>query len=237
MMNQSIAAQPARAKYYGAICALIVAIVLIGFSPSYVGALIDGVATPLIIHFHAVVFIGWIALFTTQALLPSFGRLDLHRRLGRFGIGYAVFLILVGITTTFNRFLFHLTQDGAEAANAFLIHPLSDMIVFPAFFTAAILYRHKPEIHKRLMLVATVMLTVAAVGRMPIGNPPSDSAALLIWLSPIYLSMVYDFVSKRLIHPAYLIGLVTLGVVHFRGLIVDTSLWQSFANSVAAMLA
>jgi len=236
MTDQSIGVQSSRARFYGVLCILIIAIVLGGFSPSYVGALMDGAVTPLIIHFHATVFIGWLVLFTTQALLPSFGRIDLHRKLGRFGIGYAVFLVIVGLATTANRFAFHLDVEGSDAANAFLIHPLSDMIVFPAFFTAAILYRHKPEIHKRLMLVATVMLTIAAIGRLPIGDPPSDSIALLIWLSPIYIAMIYDYVTKRIIHPAYVIGLLTLGTVHFRYLVTDLNAWQSFANGVAALV-
>ena len=40
------------------------------------------------------------------------------------------------------------------------------MILFAGFFGAAVKYRNKPEIHKRLILAATVALAFAAVARM-----------------------------------------------------------------------
>lgn len=220
---------PKKAIYYAGLCALVFAIVVAGFGPGYVGALISGVGTPLILHFHAVVFGGWIALFSTQAILPSIGRTDLHKKLGKFGIGYAVFLVIVGLVTTVNRVAFYF-NDGQEArAKAFLIAPLSDMIVFPIFFAAAIAYRHKPEIHKRLMLVATVMLTIAAVGRMSF-LPSSYFATIAVWLSPLFIAMGYDFYKKRLIHPAYVIGVATLALVPLRRRLTQTDEWQSFAS-------
>ena len=218
-----------KATFYAATCALVVLIVSAGFGPAYIGAMIEGLVTPFILHFHATVFIGWLALFTVQALLPAFGRVDLHRKLGKFGIGYAIFLIIVGLTTTVNRVAFHFNDGQEEFARAFLIAPLSDMIVFPIFFAAAIAYRHKPEIHKRLMLVATVMLTIAAVARMSF--IPSNYLALVsVWLSPIYLAMIYDYYRKKEVHPAYVIGLVTLAIVPLRDSVATTDGWQSFAS-------
>ncbi|MFT4862529.1 MAG: hypothetical protein ACI95C_001750 [Pseudohongiellaceae bacterium] len=227
---------PTRAMYYAGTCALVALIVVAGFGPSYVGAMISGVGTPLVLHFHATVFVGWIILFTTQALLPAVGRIDLHRKLGKFGIGYAVFLVIVGLITTVNRVAFYF-NDGQEArAKAFLIAPLSDMIIFPIFFTAAILYRHKPEVHKRLMLVATVMLTIAAVGRMSF-LPSSYFATIAVWLSPIYLAMIHDFYKNRIVHPAYVIGILTLAVVPLRGQLTRTDEWQSFATWFVSIIA
>ena len=226
---------PKRVLFYAATCALLAIIVAAGFGPSYIGAMLSGVGTPLVLHFHATVFAGWIALFTTQALLPAFGRVDLHRKLGKFGIGYAVFLVAVGLITTVNRVAFYF-NDGQEArAKAFLIAPLSDMIVFPIFFSAAIAYRRQPEIHKRLMLVATVMLTIAAVGRMEF-LPSSYFATIAVWLSPLYLAMIYDFYKSRIIHPAYVIGLLTLAIVPLRGRLTPSEEWQSFATWFVAMI-
>jgi len=219
---------PKKGTFYAATCALVAIIVVAGFGPGYVGAMVSGVGTPLILHFHATVFVGWLVLFTTQALLPAFGRVDLHRKLGKFGIGYAVFLIAVGLATTVNRVLFYFNDGQEDRAKAFLIAPLSDMIVFPVFFAAAIAYRRKPEIHKRLMLVATVMLTIAAVARMGF-LPQSYFAMIAVWLSPIYLAMAYDFYKKKVIHPAYVIGILTLAIVPFRTEVTSAPEWQSFA--------
>jgi hypothetical protein len=236
-MNLAIQ-NPERFKYYLPLCLLIAAIVVTGFAPSYVGAMMDGVATPLVIHFHAIVFSGWLVLFTTQALLPAFGRVDLHRKLGKFGIGYGIFLIFVGLYTALNRYAFKLDAGHGLAAKAELIMPLTDMVVFPIFFAVAIAYRHKPEIHKRLMLVATVMLTIAAVARMGIvGDPPNLALMLAIWLSPIYLSMAYDFYRHRLVHPAYVIGLVSLTIViAWRGAVMESDGWIAIADWIALQL-
>ena len=230
-------ANPSRTVLYAGLCTLMGIFIVAGFGPGYVGTMLEGTSAPLILHFHAFVFIGWMVLFTTQALLPSLGRVDLHRRLGRFATGYAVFLVVVGVVTTFNRFAFYVGTEGEDFARAFLIHPLSDMVVFPIFFAAAIAYRHRPEIHKRLMLVATTMLTIAAVSRMSfLGTPPPMTLHLAIWLSPIYLAMAWDFWQHRIVHPVYVIGLITLAIVDFRALAVDTVPWQNFAGWVQGLV-
>lgn len=53
-----------------------------------------------------------------------------------------------------------------EARNRLFV-PLTDIMVFVPFFAAAWLLRHKPELHKRLIIVATTMLLIAAVHRIP----------------------------------------------------------------------
>ena len=54
---------------------LAIAIAAVGFWPTYFGPLVAGTAekTP-IIHLHAAVYVGWLALFLTQAALAATGR-------------------------------------------------------------------------------------------------------------------------------------------------------------------
>lgn len=61
------------------------------------------------------------------------------------------------------------------------------------------IYRHRPEIHKRCMLVATTILLVAAVGRMQFLGTPPNALQLLVWPLPVYMAMLYDYATKRLI--------------------------------------
>ena len=97
------------------------------------------------------------------------------------------------------------------AAQAQLLGPLLDMLVFAPLFAAAIYYRRKPELHKRLMIVATTSLLIAAVGRMPFLGTPRDPLLLhLIWTAPILLAMAHDFWRQRSVHPVYVLGLVVL---------------------------
>ena len=54
-------------------------------------------------------------------------------------------------------------------------------------------------------------LLIAAVARMAfLGTPQPDSVFLLMWQLPIYIAMVHDYATKRLIHPVYVIGLLVM---------------------------
>ena len=144
-----------------------------GFWPTYFGPLVAGAAdkTP-IVHLHAAVYVGWLAIFVTQTVLAATGRIAAHMKLGRFAIGYGVLVIAVGLLTAFARFALRVRAGEAADAQAQLLGPLLDMLVFAPFFAAAIYYRRKPELHKRLMIVATTSLLIAAVGRMQfLGEP------------------------------------------------------------------
>ena len=205
-------ATTARRPYVGlAVLAALIAIV--GFWPTYFGPLVAGtVDKTAIIHVHAAVYVGWLAIFVTQAALAATGRVALHIKLGRFAIGYGVLVIAVGLITAFARFALRVRAGEATAAQAQLLGPLLDMLVFAPLFAAAIYYRRVPEVHKRLMIVATTALLIAAATRMPIVGGPSGRVLLLhlIWTAPILLAMAHDFWRQRKVHPVYVLGLVIL---------------------------
>jgi hypothetical protein len=110
-----------------------------------------------------------------------------------------------------------------DRAAGFLLTTLGDMVLFGSFFGAAVWYRSRPEIHKRLMVVATVALLFAAVGRM--GVEASPALFELVWLSPVLAGIAYDFVARRRVHPAYVIGLAGLFVGSMRVLLENSEVW------------
>jgi hypothetical protein len=185
---------------------------MVGFWPTYFGPLVAGaVDKTAIIHVHAAVYVGWLAIFMTQAALAATGRVALHMKLGRFAIGYGVLVFAVGLITAFARFAVRVRAGEATAAQAQLLGPLLDMLVFAPLFAAAVYYRRTPELHKRLMIVATTALLIAAVTRMPfLGSPPNRPLLHLIWTAPILLAMAHDFWRQRKVHPIYVLGLVVL---------------------------
>lgn len=135
---------------------------------------------------------------------------------------------VVGLAAAFNQLANGIAAGQVEAAQRGLITPFTDMIFFPMFFGAEIAFRRRPEIHKRLMLLATVMLLVAAVLRIRVGMP----AFLSIWLAPVFIAMIYDYASRRVIHPVYVIGLVVLTVIGFSGQLSGTDARMSIARSL-----
>lgn len=206
----SVVHQPRR--FYVALAALITAIVFVGFWRTYFGPLFSGTAEKLpVIHFHAAVFVGWLALFATQTVLAATGRTAAHIRLGRIGIGYGLLVIGMGLVVSFSMFAVRVRAGQMEQAQLSLLAPLVDMLVFTPLFIAAIHYRRRPELHRRLMIVATTSLLIAAVGRMPfLGVPPNVWLIRAIWFSPILLAIGYDLGKRRLVHPIYALGIVLL---------------------------
>ena len=220
-------------KFYIAASGLMAAIALVGFWPTYFGSLANlSVQKSAVIHFHAAVMVGWLALFVTQVALAATGHVRSHRRLGQIGIGYGVLVILVGLTTTFYQFAGRIHDVGLEGSLDYPTWPLVDMILFAPFFALAVAYRRRPEIHKRLMIVATTTLLVAAALRMGLPWP----LMLAVWFSPILIGIAYDLVRQRLIHPVYLIGLAVLFVSSFRDALMDTDVWLGLTRWLGAFL-
>jgi hypothetical protein len=209
--------------FYVVLSAFITLLVFIGFWPTYFGRLIAGTAEHIpFIHFHAAIYVGWLALFTAQTLLAATGRVRLHMTLGRIGVAYGVLLVIVGVAVSLIMFSIRVRAGDSEQAQLRLLGPLVDMAVFAPLFGAAVYFRRRPGLHKRLMIVATTSLLIAAVGRMAfLGTPASAWLVSLVWVSPILLAMAYDWFEHRTVHPVYAAGAAIL---------VAERIWRSGAR-------
>jgi uncharacterized membrane protein len=57
-------------------------------------------ASPLHVHLHAVVFMGWVVIYVTQTALVASGSLALHRRLGWIATGWMMAMVVLGFVVT-----------------------------------------------------------------------------------------------------------------------------------------
>jgi hypothetical protein len=138
------------------------------------------------------------------------------------------------VIASFAAFEMHLAAANMPRARLILFVGLTDMLSFAPFLAAAWFYRRKPEVHKRLIVVATCILLVAPVHRMHwfLGGPPAPaSAVLLIWLAPIYLAMIHDFITRRIVHPVYLLGILVILCMRFgRPALARSEGWNGFVD-------
>lgn len=210
---------------------------LVGFWPTYFGPMLAGTNDAgLLIHVHAAVFVAWLALFIAQAAFAATGRLAIHMRLGPWLFGFGTLVIAMGLTVAFDRFGYYLAERGLATAQSKLFGPLRDMIVFTPFLAAGWIYRRRPEIHKRIMLVATNVLLIAAVGRMGfLGSPVPTPLLLLVWPLPIYIAMAYDYATKRLIHPVYVIGFAAMAAMRLVLPLRGSEPWLAFTAWLATL--
>ncbi len=213
---------------------LIAIIVIVGFWPSYFGLIMAGTLDVApIVHLHTFIFLGWVTLLIIQTSLVAIGRTDLHRKLGAFGIVLGIALIVMGIVVTLNRVAIGIEAGHVLKAQQFMLIPLTDIILFSGFFIAAVINRKTPEIHKRLMLIATVALLDTPVSRMKyLGEPLNPALFLLIWFVPLFFLLIADFVQTRKITWLYVFGLVILLISGLRVPISQTEAWLSVARLI-----
>jgi hypothetical protein len=239
---------PATWRVYVPLAFLAGALAVAGFWPSYFGPLLTGTgafrALPLphgmsVIHVHAAVYMGWLVLVIAQGYLAATRRTALHVKVGRFGFAYGLVVILMGLATAFEIFAGRIGTGDVLRAQRSLFVPFTDMIVFSLLLTAAWLYRHRPDIHKRLIIVATTMLIIAGVGRLPFWHGTQIMTLreavpfLVVWSAPIYIAMAHDYFRRRIVHPVYVIGLIVLVLVRLRAPLKDSDAWLSFSGWLA----
>jgi len=220
--------------FYLSMSLVIVATVFVGFAPTYyLKSYFHAAPLPPLVHLHGLVFTSWILLFVTQTVLVAGRRIDLHRRLGFVGAVLAALLVVIGLTTAIVSARRNFAA-GNQGALTFLAIPFGDMLVFSVLVTAGIRYRRRAEAHKRLMLLATISILDAAIVRWPLAIMAAGPVAFFgVTDLLIVAGLVYDLMSRRRVHPAYIWGgLLILASQPLRLAIAGTSAWLAFARAL-----
>jgi FtsH-binding integral membrane protein len=154
----------------------------------------------------------------------------LHRRLRVAGAVLAAAMILAGMSVAIAAARGGSAPPGMDPL-AFLAVPFFDMVLFATFVTTALVMRRDKEAHKRLMLLAYISLIVAAVARLPGVLPLGPLAFFGLGYVFVVLAAIYDFVSRRRVHKAYLWGGgLMVASVPLRLMISGTGAWRGFAE-------
>lgn len=209
---------------------------VVGFWRTYFGPLIAGtVHEPTIIHIHAAVMVTWLALFIAQVWFAASGRVRLHLSVGPWVMGYGVVVVVAGLLAISEAFAARLATGDVFGAQRWLFGTLRDVTFFVPFLAAGWVYRKRPEIHKRVMLVATTILVLPAVSRMTfLGAPVALWKFMLVWPLPVYLAMVHDYRTKRRVHAVYVIGIAAMLTMRLVLPLSRSAAWQAVAAHITA---
>jgi hypothetical protein len=186
-----------------------------------------GLDYPLIVHFHAVAFVGWLVLFTVQVVLIRNARADIHRRLGISGAVLAAIMVVLGPATA-------LVVDAARFAATgrtpeFLAVQLTDILAFAGLTASGLLLRRIPSAHKRLMLLGLIYISDAGFARLlngvmaaPFGQGIwGEMAGLYLGSDLLILGLgVYDLATRGRLHPAYIAGVAWMVALQFTALVL-----------------
>lgn len=213
-----------RGRYIIAVLVMAV-IVVLGFRPFYSDLLRGGTETHWLLTVHAAVFSGWLLLLLVQVALVALKRTRAHQSLGRFGIGYGILVLALGLVVSFAAPALHVTGGrwSPDEAAGFLLLPLGDMALFGAFFGAGIHHRRGPEIHKRWMVLAAIALIYPGAARLAFDHGVAVVAA--VWLFPLGLLVAHEAVVRHRIDRVYLAGIAILLAALTRLWLMETDAW------------
>jgi uncharacterized membrane protein YozB (DUF420 family) len=231
-------AQRAESKFFLAMSIVAVAILLIGFAPSFYLKPIIQAPPPLslLTIVHGIVFTVWMALFVTQAALISTGRPAYHRQFGMMGALLFGTMVTLGFWTAVTAGKLGHAPPEAGDPLAFMALPLIGITGSLVLVALALWNRRYSDWHKRLMLAAMFSLTGPGTGRIavPLGLA-AEGPQLSLFVSEILLAiaMVYDQTTAKRIHPAYWYGAGVLVVTHLAVTWAFYSpAWLSFARAI-----
>jgi hypothetical protein len=214
--------------------AALIGVTFIGFAPTYyLASIFDAPVLSPRVHLHGIIFSAWMLLFFGQTGLIAARRADLHRITGMFGAALAAAVFILGIVVAIES---GRLGHGPPTRNqpVFLIYPLTNMVLFGVFVTLGVLNRDRSEYHKRLMLLATVTLTITPLARisrmagLPFDPPPIGGMIL----SDLFLAALIAFDIRRgRLHPVTLwAGGAFLLSQPLRVAIGASEPWQAFAR-------
>lgn len=221
----------ARPRFFLPMAVVIAAIALVGFSRTwFFKQWTDAPELPLSVHLHGAASSLWILFFLIQAALIDRRDVNLHRQLGIIGLAIAAIM-------TLSAFPAGIDIARARGGDANSIWRLAlPFVVAPTFFllvALALWYRKKPEVHKRLMLLATIQGVTPALGRLPL---PESLVPLgfVVGLAALFVGVIaYDFLTRRRIHAATAFGIgVVAASVPARLYLGRTEMWEAFATKL-----
>jgi uncharacterized membrane protein YozB (DUF420 family) len=235
----------AERNFFTAITAVLAIVVLGGFARTFFLKAFfpeaQSFAAPeRIFSIHGVVFAAWTGLLVLQALLIRAQSKDMHRYLGWVGASLATLMIILG---TWGSLVAAQRPGGFIGvpipASQFLIFPLVDMILFGILVMLAVIWRHKPQDHKRLMILATVNLIEAAIIRFPIAPIGAGAPFTSRGLSYLFIVaiVVWDLRSSGRIHQVTLwAGLLIIISFPLRMFVSQTEWWADVAGCLIQLV-
>jgi uncharacterized membrane protein YozB (DUF420 family) len=222
--------------FYTGMGFIAIAMVFLGFGQSFYGTATGARQVSFLVHLHSATFGVWLILFIVQTRLIARRNIKLHRQLGFAAIALAVIMIVTSFYTAIVAARNGYDLDGTNDPLRFMVFTVGNAVSLTILLAGGFWYRRRPEVHKRLMLLATVgPMMSAPLAHFFTQVPP------FLNLPPIFLGMmaallfssaVYDRLTRGSFHPVSLWGAMLLFVWgNLLALVIGPSdVWRRFAT-------
>lgn len=212
------------------------AAIAIGFSTTYfIPMARRSFSAPAFVHLHGSLCLSWVVLFIAQTLLVRSRQTPLHRKVGMAAIPIAIGILISGMATA----LWATRRDIAtiDTAPANMIGTLTSLSIFAGFVISAVMMRRRPDWHKRLMMLATIVVLWPAYFRfrhlLPFVPRPDIWLALVLADVPILVAALRDRLVYGQVHPVWLIfGSLLFIEQGLEVALFATGFWQGLGSAI-----
>ncbi len=219
-----------RDNYFYYVNVLLLFIVLLGFAPSfYLRPLSEAKPLPFYLIVHGLSCTGWFVIIVIQSYLIRKKKVVRHSKLGNYFSLIAPILVASGYLVLFYSIKLYHNQFTPVASGMEIPEQQSftsliitgdaiQLIIFSVFVFLGYKYRFKPEIHKRAMTIASIIICQQAlvrIGKMDmlmIGDKPGASGGIYATLIPLLILLsilVYDKMKLTKVHRMTIVGLLS----------------------------
>lgn len=214
-----------------------------GFSRRYLLPVATGTLhASAIVHLHGIITFSWVAFVVVQTTLVATGRIALHRSLGMAGIALGTLLVFSAAEVAILQLAREL-KEGGPSPREFVATLLSLPLLVTGLVGFGIANITRPEIHKRLMMLASFVVLTPALARIiqlissSLSRLTRNDLAGLASDALVLIAIAYDTRTRGKPHPAYLIGgacilLVQIGTLSVR----STTDWIGCTNWLASLV-
>jgi hypothetical protein len=208
-------------------------IAVAGFARTYyLRSLFHGPALSPLVQVHGAAMTLWCIGFIFQTWLIEAGRVRLHMRLGAFMAVLAAIVVVLGEVLTLDGVARESRLHQIGRLHFLLGINTVNLLLFAGFVVLGIVYRRRPDLHKRLMVLAALTLLAPAVARIVLLFTRKPLPQFLAFYACFLLCVLIDTLRHRRLHPAFAIGVpVVVVAFHVSYLVVQTPAWMKVVTA------
>jgi len=209
-----------------------------GFGMTYLFPLATGTlpTAPPVVHLHGIVFMSWMILLLVQPALIGFRSVALHRSVGTFGIALATAIMFMGFITQMLGAAHSREHPTPNLYNGVYLGIMA-VTGFGTMFTLAMRNTRRPEIHKRMILLAMLPVLPPGIHRfymVPLGLTAFPILPMYLTLDAMAIAiLIQQWRSARRISGYTMFGVAWILVQQSLHYPVTHSQW--FADFVYAL--
>jgi hypothetical protein len=229
-----------RNRFYAAFAIALAAFTFIAFARTYyLRHWFDVPPINVLLHLHSIAFTAWVVLFVIQTRLIAAQNYRTHMQLGIAGVVVAALVVVLGYATAIASAGAPRMRPMGMNSQQFVLVPLVAITSFAGLVAAAVAFRKRADLHKRLMTLAMIAILGPPVARLIFWTHTnayfpaiqfSVHAGFLAWC------LVSDWRKYRIVHPVYSIGgAILLLSLPLRIFIAQTPAWEHVGQWLAGM--